>query len=108
METMSLATTQRSSNERIAVLIAHAGTAVAWFLAPLLVYLLKRGDSRYVEFHALQSLVWSLAGTLLALLTWGIAIPIFLVWHIVAAVKTANGDDYEYPIVGDFVRGLMR
>ncbi len=107
MNTMSLTTTRPSSSERFAVLVAHAGTVVAWFLAPLLVYLLKRGDSKYVEFHALQSLLWSLAGTLLALLTWGIAIPIFLVWHVIAAVKTANGQEYEYPIVGDFVRGLL-
>jgi uncharacterized Tic20 family protein len=108
METMSLVTTRRSSSERLAVLIAHAGTLVAWILAPLLVYLLKRGDSRYVEFQAMQSLVWSTVGTLLAFVTWGVAIPIFLVWHIVAAVKTANGEDYEYPLIGDFVRGLLR
>ena len=40
--------------------IAHAGTVFAWFLAPLLVYMVKRGESKYVEFHAMQALLWSL------------------------------------------------
>jgi uncharacterized membrane protein len=107
MTSMSLTHDSRPQSDRIAVLVAHGGTVFAWFLAPLVVYLVKRGDSRYVEFHALQSLLWSLAGTLVALATFGFAIPIFLVWHIVAAVKTARGESYEYPIVGDIARGLL-
>jgi uncharacterized Tic20 family protein len=107
MTSTTLVSTRPTSSERLAVLIAHAGTVFAWFLAPLLVYLLKRGDSRYVEFHALQSLLWSLAGTVIALATWGLAIPVFLVWHIIAAVKTADGGEYEYPLVGEIARGLL-
>jgi len=30
---------QPNSNERVAAIIAHAGTALAWFLAPLVVFL---------------------------------------------------------------------
>jgi uncharacterized Tic20 family protein len=107
MNTLSLSSTSPTSSERFAVLVAHAGPIFAWFLAPLLVYLLKRGDSKYVEFHALQSLLWSLAGTLIALATCGFAIPIFLVWHVIAALKTADGRDYEYPVVGEIARGLL-
>jgi uncharacterized membrane protein len=79
---------------------------VAWFLAPLTVFLLRRGD-RHVEFHALQSLLWSAAGTVAALATCGFAIPVFMVWHLLAAVKTANGEEYEYPLVGDVTRHLL-
>jgi uncharacterized protein len=100
-------TTAPSSSDRTAVFIAHAGTAIAWFLAPLVVYLVKRGDSKYVEFHALQSLLWSLAGTLVSLATCGLAIPVFLAWHIFAAYRTYKGSEYEYPVVGDFARGLV-
>jgi uncharacterized Tic20 family protein len=35
-----------------------------------------------------------------SLVTCGLAIPIFLVWHIIAAVKTMGDRDYEYPLVG--------
>ncbi len=97
-----------TSNERLAAVIAHAGTLVAWFLAPLLVYLLKRGDSRYVAFQSLQALLWSLAGTLVSLATCGLAIPVFMVWHVIAAVRTLDGREYEYPIVGKIARDLVR
>jgi uncharacterized membrane protein len=60
-----------------------------------------------VEFHALQSLLWSLFGTLVSALTCGFAIPVFLIWHIWATVKVANGQEYEYPLVGDFARGWV-
>jgi uncharacterized Tic20 family protein len=107
MNTTSLTYDGPTSSERFAVLLAHAGTVFAWFLAPLLVYLLKRNDSRYVAFQALQSLLWSLFGTLMSLATCGAAIPIFLAWHIYAAVKSADGHEYEYPVVGEMARDLL-
>ena len=104
--TMSLAT-EPTSNERLAAAIAHAGTFVAWTLAPLLVYVLKKGDSKYVEFQALQSLLWSVAGTVCAIATCGLAIPVFMVWHVVASIRVGEGRDYEYPVVGDIARGIV-
>jgi uncharacterized Tic20 family protein len=89
------------------VLVAHAGPLFAWFLAPLLVFLIKRHDSRYVEEQALQSLLWSIAGTLVAIATCGVAIPIFLVWHLYAAWMVGHGRSYEYPVVGSLARDLL-
>jgi uncharacterized Tic20 family protein len=106
MTTMSL-TTQPTSSDRLAALLAHGGPLLAWTLAPLIVYLVKRGDSRYAEFHALSSLLWSLAGTVVSLATCGLAIPVFMVWHVLALVKTSQGEDYEYPVVGKVARDLV-
>jgi hypothetical protein len=93
-----------------------------WIFAPLAVYLLQvvrhnprfaracrrqRGDSRYVESQALQSLLWSLTGSLVALATCGLAIPVFMVWHVIAAIRAADGDAYEYPLVGALARTMM-
>jgi uncharacterized membrane protein len=100
MSTTSLVI-HRDSSARIAATIAHAGTCVAWFLAPLIVYLVLPRDSRWARFQALQSLLWSLFGTLVSLATCGAAIPVFLVWHIIAAIKTLEGTEYEYPLVGN-------
>ena len=96
-----------TANEKLGALIAHAGTFVAWTIAPLLVYVLKKDDSKYVAFHALQSLLWSLAGTLLAALTCGLAIPVFMVFHVIAVWKTLKDQDYEYPLVGEVARQLV-
>jgi uncharacterized Tic20 family protein len=99
--------TYPSSGDRIAALIAHGGPLVAWTLAPLIVYLVKRGDSKWVEYQALSSLLWSLGGTIVSLATCGLAIPLFMVWHIIALVKTASGEHYEYPVAGAVARDLV-
>ena len=92
-------------SERIAAAIAHGGTCVAWFLAPLVVYFLERDRSSYVARHAVQALLWSALGTLVSLATCGLAIPVFLAFHIVAAIRAYEGQDYSYPFVGDFLQG---
>lgn len=96
-----------SESDRLAAVIAHGGTFFAWFLAPLLVYLLKRNESRYVELQALQALLWSLAGTIVAAATCGLAIPVFMVFHGIAAYKTLCGEAYEYPFVGRIAKNVM-
>src|ERR1700733_11744796 len=108
METVSLvATDSPTSNERLAAFLAHAGTFVAWTIAPLCVYLIKRGESRWVEYHALQALIWSLFGTVVSLATCGLAIPVFMVFHVIGAIKASNGESYDYPLVGDIARRFM-
>jgi uncharacterized membrane protein len=94
-------------SDRLAAVIAHAGTWFAWFLAPLCVWLLRRGESRYAEFHALQALLWSVFGTVVSAATCGVAIPVFLAFHLYAAWKCWRGEEYEYPVAGDLARGLL-
>lgn len=108
MNTMSSLVTDRpSQNERIAAAIAHAGTCVAWFLAPLLVYLIERDRSAFASKHALQALLWSAFGTVVSFATCGAAIPVFLCVHIYAAVRAYEGHDFEYPLVGTLADKLV-
>lgn len=107
MNTMSLATTSSpTSNERFSAAIAHGGTCVAWFFAPLVVYLIERGRSPYAARQALQALLWSGFGTIVSLATCGLAIPVFMGFHILAAVRVLEGHEFEYPLVGDLARKL--
>ena len=107
MSTSFALTTSPSSSERLAAVIAHVGTWFGWFLVPLCVYLIKRGESRYVEFHAMQALLWSVFGTIVSLLTCGAAIPVFLAFHVYAAWRVHRGEEYEYPVAGDLARGIV-
>ncbi len=91
--------------ERVAATLAHGGTVFAWFLAPLVVYLVARGQSPRVERHALEALLWSVAGTLLGLVTFGLAVPVFLVFHLVVAWKAYHGQAVRYPILSELLRG---
>jgi uncharacterized Tic20 family protein len=93
-----------TSEDRFALVLAHGGTCFAWFLAPMVVYLLKRDSSRRVAYEALQALLWSALGSIVAIATCGLAIPVFLVWHVIGAVRAFQGRRFEYPLVAEVAR----
>lgn len=105
---LATTTSHPTQNERIAAAIAHAGTCVAWFLAPLVIYAIERDRSEFASHNALQALLWSAFGTLVSAATCGVAIPFFMVFHIYAAVKAYEGETWEYPLVGDVARRIAR
>jgi hypothetical protein len=74
----------------------------------LFVYVLKRKDSRHVEYQALQALVWSLLGTALGAATSGLVIPIFLGFHLYAAYKELQGVSIDYPLASDIARSMLQ
>ena len=81
-------------------------------VAPIVIYAAKKDRSRYLAFHALQSLflqlsimviswtVWHLPGPfrIIGLFTW-LAQMVFMV---VAAVKAYDGEWYQIPVVGEW------
>lgn len=95
-----------TSSERLVAALAHGGTCVAWFFAPLAVYLIERDRSSFAARHALQALLWSALGTIVSAATCGLAIPVFMVFHILAAVRAFEGGEYEYPLVGELAKKL--
>ncbi|MGO8992934.1 MAG: DUF4870 domain-containing protein [Polyangiaceae bacterium] len=104
MDTLLQDRDSTTSEDRFALLIAHGGTCFAWFLAPLVVYLLKRESSRRVAYEALQALLWSGLGTVVALATCGLAIPFFLLWHLLGALRAFEGKPFDYPLVAEVAR----
>lgn len=92
-------------------LICHFGQIVVGFLAPLVVYFLKKDESKYVAFHALESLYFSgavfIAAMVIGSVTCGLGallIPIAWVCNLVAGLKAMDGKYWEYPIVGKLAR----
>ena len=85
------------------------------FLGPLIIWLIKRDESPYVEEHAREALnfqisflIYMLVSVLLMLVIIGfflfIGIAIFgFVVMIIAAVKAANGEQYRYPLTIRFI-----
>jgi len=98
-----------TQDEKTLALVAHLGALLAWFIAPLLVYLIKKDESKFVAFHALQALYFSLACSAMLMVTIPLLVgfvlwPIPIVFHIIAGVKIAGGAPYEYPVVGKIAR----
>lgn len=72
-----------TSDERSMAILAHVLSIFSSFVAPLIIYLMKRKESRFVGFHALQALVWHVG----FMVAWfGISIA-FLVAMVSGAVQ---------------------
>ena len=99
-----------SPDERIAATLAHLLTLICGFIAPLVIYLIKKDDSQYVAEHAKESLNFQITiflGYIIGFLTLIIliGIPILmllgivhLVLVIVATIKASENKMYRYPI----------
>lgn len=91
---------ETSSEERIFALVAHLLTFFLPVLGPGVIYLIKKDNSRYVSYHALQALVfqlvaWLLNGTLIGCI---IGVPMIL-YSIYQGVRAFNGEWVGYPLI---------
>lgn len=109
--------------------MAFASAAVLGFVAPLVVWLLRKDEDPYAEHHAKEALNFQLtvlvaivAATALAIpaviigvLTLGVGLVLgavaiaaatvaWFVLPIIATVKASNGEGYRYPFTIRFVR----
>ena len=128
-----------TNEEKNWAMLAHLSVLVNIFTAILgpvaaaIIYFAFRDRSRYVSYHALQSLVlqlivwvgggilvggaWAITGILsifvigLCLVPFAILIsclPVVApVYGIVAAVQTSQGEDFKYWLIGDWVRRTL-
>ena len=95
-----------TSDEKTMAILSHVLTFVAWFLAPLIIYLIKKDESAFITSHAKESLnfqitIWiiiiGLFITIIGiLLIWLVGI-IALVFVIIATIKASEGKLYRYP-----------
>jgi uncharacterized Tic20 family protein len=109
---------------------------VTGFLGPvaaLVIYLVFKDRSRYVAYHAMQSfvfqmiwwvgggaligLLWTVVGVLSVAIVGLLCIPIAcvvtlaplvaLVYGVIGAIQTSQGQDFKYWLVGDWVRSTL-
>jgi len=113
-----------SQEERLWAMLAHllslVGYAVALgqYIVPLVIYISYKDRSKFVAFHALQSLYFQLLvlvvlglTIVLGFLTCGIGFGLTtavgigaLVYVLIAAIQTYDGRLFEYWLVGEWAR----
>ena len=105
----------------LSALLGFAGPHLLNVIGPLIIWLIKKKDSPYldsvgkrvVNFQISYSLYGFVAITLFGLLWWAVIgfifLPIYaviavawLIFTILGAVKESNGETYEYPFVIKF------
>ena len=114
MESSYLGTTETpvgtvTENDRLLAILSHVLTMFTSFIAPLVIYLVKRDESPFVRDHARESLNFQLTlmiayaiGFILMFVLIGILIlPLIgllqLILVIVATIKAADNKLYRYP-----------
>lgn len=108
--------TSVSSDEKLFAIFAHIGTIISSFLIPLIIWLVKKDDSRFVDYHGKEALNFQITmfiGYILGFILTFVFIGIFilfacwilsLVCAIIAALKANEGQPYRYPISWRIIR----
>ncbi len=112
-----------TGEQKLLAILAHLAYllgGLGFIIAPLVIFLLRKEDP-FVYHHAKQALVAHLAilaasviTSLLCILLIGfLLVPVvallwllLLITSIIAAVKSADGQFYEYPLIQSFVHKL--
>ncbi len=104
---------QPTSDEKTMAILAHALTFVASFLAPLIIYLIKKDESKFVADQAKESLNFQITlfivyfalfitvvGMFLIFIPWIVG----LIFIILASVKASEGKTYRSPVCIRFIK----
>ncbi len=70
-------------------MLAHVMQLFGGIIAPLVLYFLKRSESPFVAFHALQAILWQLAILAVSFLFWGVMAIVFFSSIITASNSPA-------------------
>ena len=98
-----------SQDEKMMAAVAHGLTFFEGGLfGPLVLYFVKKDESEFVAFHALQSLYFGLAFFAISILTCGIGAALlvipYAIFEAIATIKAYEGEWYELPVVGRMAR----
>jgi hypothetical protein len=102
---------ESTQDDRNMALLIHLGGIVTGFIIPLVVWLIKKDQSRYIDDQGKEALnyqinlmVHALVLTVIAVATCGFGILLFIPWMvyaivfpIIAATKVSAGEVYRYP-----------
>lgn len=83
-----------SSDERTMATLAHVLQLVGWWIAPLIILLVKR-DSRFVSFHALQALLLQVV----YMFVWGVGMVAWIVLILATVAQHSGSQNAPPPLV---------
>ncbi|MDF2193111.1 DUF4870 domain-containing protein [Paraflavitalea sp. CAU 1676] len=98
-----------TSDERTMAILSHVLCLVVGFWAPLIIYLVKKGDSKFVTEHAKESLNFQISLVIyfiISAILIIVLIGIFLIWAIgiaaivliiIATIRASENKLYRYP-----------
>lgn len=95
-----------TSDEKTIAVLSHILTFIAPILAPLIIYLVKKNESKYVAYHAKESLNFQITIMIVVIGLCISVVGLFFIWLpaiiafvlvIIATVRASEGVLYKYP-----------
>ena len=108
-----LPTVVPTSDEKTLALLAHIVTLASNFIAPLIIYFIKKDESSFVAAHAKESLNFQLTILIIAIILIVTIVGILLLWIvcmyafvlvIIATIRASEGKLYRYPFCIRFIK----
>ena len=108
-----LPTVAPTSDEKTLALLAHIVTLASNFIAPLIIYFIKKDESSFVAAHAKESLNVQLTILIIAIILIVTIVGILLLWIvcmyafvlvIIATIRASEGKLYRYPFCIRFIK----
>ena len=102
-----------TQDERTLAILSHILTLVAPILAPLIIYLIKKDESKYVAAHARESLNFQITVIIICVGLIITIIGVLLVWLvalaalalvIIATIRASENKLYRYPFNFRFIK----
>ena len=115
-QSSAVAPPQVSSDERTMAILAHLLGIFFSFVAPLVIWLIKKDESEFVDYHGKEALNFQLTmlivyvvGAILSTIRVGLCITlavwvVIIIFSIMAAVAANKGEYYRYPISIRFIK----
>ncbi len=110
------AAVEPSKDAKMWAMLCHLLAIFTGFIAPLIIWLMKKEEEPFIDAHGKQALNWQftvLIALIVSGLTWFLCIGVFLtpaiyvcniVFCIIASIKANNGESYKYPIAIPFFK----
>jgi uncharacterized Tic20 family protein len=89
---------ETTSDERTFALIAHLSVFVVPVIGPLIIYVIKKDESKYVAYHSVQAAIFQLISMAIAGATCGIGLVLLIV-PIWMGIRAYNGEWAGYPLI---------
>ena len=102
-----------TSEERTMAILSHVLCLVAWIFAPLVIYLVKKDESKFVAEHAKESMNFQITLAIVMIVLIITIIGILFAWIIgivatvliiVATIKASDSKLYRYPFTIRFIK----
>lgn len=96
-----------TSDEKTMAILSHVLTLFFWIIPPLIIYLVKKDESKFVAEHAKESMNFQITMGIIGCILFISIIGILLLWVlgiivlilvIVATIKASEGKMYRYPL----------